>query len=124
MGFPLAAGGEPDRAGSGRFREVGLGTLEILGSSTFELLKLGCPRRARPCARHGREAREPSTRVDLGSAFPLPRLGFVLKPRGGKAGPLARPVESRGKRDQRGARGRGRPLDGMLRPPLVGVCLL
>lgn len=26
-------------------------------------------------------------------ALPLPRPGFVLKPRGGKAGPLARPVE-------------------------------
>lgn len=35
--------------------------------------------------------------------LPLPRLGFVLKPRAGKAGPLARPVGPRGKRDERGA---------------------
>lgn len=36
-------------------------------------------------------------------ALPLPRLGFVLKPRAGKAGPLARPVGPRGETDERGA---------------------
>lgn len=48
-----------------------------------------------------------------GMAIPLPRPGFVLKPRGGKAGPLARPVEL-GERGTNvdGARGWGRPWGG------------
>lgn len=54
-----------------------------------------------------------------GGALPLPRPGFVLEPRGGKAGPLARPVEPGGKRDKRGARGRGRVWLGLQHPPLT-----
>ena len=45
LGYPLAAGEKPGRAGSGRFREVGPGILETRKNPTSGLLKLCCPRR-------------------------------------------------------------------------------
>lgn len=99
LGFSLAVPGEPGRAGSGRFREVGFHAKDpknpTLGVAEVVLSPGGPPL-------HGPRG-GPSPRVDPGTALPLPRLGFVLKPRVGKAGPLARPVGPRGKRDERGA---------------------
>lgn len=53
-------------------------------------------------------------------ALPLPRPGFVLEPRRGKAGPLARPVKLEEKGDKCGARGWGGGLwVGLQHPPLA-----
>lgn len=60
--------------------------------------------------------------MDPGVALPLPRPGFVLEPRGGKAGPLARPAELEEKGDKCGARSwRGGLWIGLQHPPWRGV---
>lgn len=69
LGFSLAVPGEPGRAGSGRFREVGFTKLRTLRIQLWGSLKLCCPPEGLLCmARAGDPPRE-WTRVRL---FPSP----------------------------------------------------
>lgn len=59
LGFSLAVPGEPGRAGSGRFREVGFTTLRTLRTQLWGSLKLCCSPEGLLCmARAGDPPRE------------------------------------------------------------------
>lgn len=121
MGFSLAVPGEPGRAGSGRFREVGFTTLKTLRTQLRGRWSCAAPRRA--SSAWPARGTLPASGPRYGSSPPPTRLcAEAARKEGGSLGPPSRAAGKEGRTWNWRLVGGGFWV-GCSHPPLAGVGL-